>query len=203
MVDEYQVGMGFGAAYESKTRHGYPLDEVISALQKSIRRGMTDEAMFWAVELNESGYGAYAFRRMMVIASEDIGPADDNAIVVVMALYQACEVMRAASKGTTEQKRGRPWNEESILHAVAYLARAPKSRVMADAYSTIKVRLEKRQLLEIPDVAIDQHTARGKRLGRGEGHFQSEGRVVAHAAATDLDRWLEAWQAERPKARDE
>lgn len=187
-----------GPPWLADTRHGYPLDEVVSALQKCIRRGMTDEALFWAVEMNESGYGAYAWRRMMVIASEDIGLADNNAIVMVMALYRASEIMREARKGNAEVKRGQPWNEESILHAVAYLARTSKNRDMADAYSTIKVRMERGQLLEIPDVAIDQHTTRGRRRGRGEEHFQTEGRRVHGGVSIPGSQWGASWEAERP-----
>jgi replication-associated recombination protein RarA len=69
------------------TVHGYPLDEIVSALQKEIRRGKTEEAMWYAVELNRSGYGGYCWRRLMVVATEDVGVGDPMAAVQVAALW--------------------------------------------------------------------------------------------------------------------
>ena len=64
------------AYHRMQTVHGYPMDEVRSALQKTVRRGLRDEAIWWAIEMNESGYGAYCWRTLMVITTEDIGMAN-------------------------------------------------------------------------------------------------------------------------------
>ncbi len=62
--------------YVLKTKGGYLLDEVVSALQKCIRRGREEEAMYWALEMAESGCGKYLWRRLMIIGAEDVGLAD-------------------------------------------------------------------------------------------------------------------------------
>jgi hypothetical protein len=60
--------------------HGYPADEAFSAIQKCIRRGQSDEALFWTTEANVSGLGAWVWRRLFVgyrVAS--MGPTDRRA----------------------------------------------------------------------------------------------------------------------------
>jgi len=58
-------------AFPWLTAGGYDYYEVASALQKSIRRGLEDDALFWATELYISDYAAHAWKRLLVIASED------------------------------------------------------------------------------------------------------------------------------------
>jgi len=64
--------MHFG---KRRTLGGYLTSEVTSALQKSIRRALEEEALFWATELDLAGFGANAWKRLRIIASEDIGLA--------------------------------------------------------------------------------------------------------------------------------
>jgi replication-associated recombination protein RarA len=195
-----------GAFRRLETVHGYPLDEVASSLQKLIRRGMSDEAIWMAIELNESGFGAYAWRRLLVIVSEDIGLADHHAPVLVNALYQmSVELYKAAKARTTgaEQKERVRWNEESLTHAIWYLARAQKSRELCDQYAAITLRMKKGERLEIPDFALDMHTARGRAMGRGIDHFNDEGDKLFPALEIEGDRWGKAWEAERPRHGDE
>src|ERR1019366_494517 len=77
--------MQFG---QLKTAGGYLNAECTSAMQKCIRRGLEEEALFWATELDLEGYGAYVWKRLQIIASEDIGLADSNVCVQVRALYE-------------------------------------------------------------------------------------------------------------------
>jgi replication-associated recombination protein RarA len=189
---------------QATTIHGYPLDEVVSALQKTIRRGLVDEAMWYAVEMNRSGYGAYCWRRLMVICAEDVGIADMNAPVVVASLWtMAKELQSRTGSGTQAEKHSREWDGECLLEAVYYLAKAEKNRTIADADSLIYIRQDRGERLEIPDAALDLHTGRGRKMGRDEGHFQREGRVVIPHKVIDGDRWSAAFQAERPAADDE
>jgi hypothetical protein len=53
------------------TIRGYRQDEVVGALQKTIRRGLEDDALYWAVELHESGWGEHCWSRLFVIVCED------------------------------------------------------------------------------------------------------------------------------------
>lgn len=190
-----------GAFRRLETVHGYPMDEVVSALQKCIRRGRADDAIWWAIEMNESGYGAYAWRRLMVIASEDVGLADHHAPVLVNALYQmSVELYKAARARTegAEQKDKVVWNEESLTHAVWYLAHADKSRELCDQYATITQRVAKGERQEIPGWALDSHTARGRAMGRGLNFFNEEGDKLHPQKVIDGDPWGKAWEAERP-----
>ena len=59
-----------------QTQKGYEFFEVSSAFQKSIRRCMEDEALYWAIELWNSNYKEYVWKRMLIIASEDVGLAE-------------------------------------------------------------------------------------------------------------------------------
>ena len=79
-----------------RTKHGFMLDETVSALQKSIRRGEEVDAMFWSLELDASGMANYAFKRLAIISCEDIGPADPQAIVVVNSCWSAWERIKKA-----------------------------------------------------------------------------------------------------------
>jgi replication-associated recombination protein RarA len=166
---------------------------VISALQKTIRRGLGDNAAFWAVKLNKSCFGAYAWRRLAVIASEDIGMADPIAAVVIQALFANADHLRGnRSSGDVR------WDGPTLLQAVGYLARAPKNRECVDAYSTIELQLARGDLLDVPDWALDGHASRGRVKGRGEDFFQTEGQAVANQVEIDGDPWAKRWQAERP-----
>src|SRR4051794_27287481 len=94
-LEQQEVQMGFGP-WNTTTKHGYPLDEVVSALQKCIRRCDTDAAMHWVNEMNESGYGAYAWRRLALITSEDVGLAVPEAPAVVAGLWHLSQMLLAS-----------------------------------------------------------------------------------------------------------
>jgi len=98
-----------GAFRRLETVHGYPLDEAVSALQKCVRRSMVDEALWWAMEMNKSGFAAYCYRRLMVIANEDIGIADHFAPVLVNACYQMGKELQSRAPGTAAEKADREW----------------------------------------------------------------------------------------------
>jgi len=127
-----------------KTIGGFNGYQVTSAMQKCIRRGLEKEALFWATELWESCNEAgreYVWHRLRVIASEDVGLADNNACVQVGVLY--------------ENFQRRPNEKLFLWHAVLLLARAPKSRIV-DHAGIAAVRGD-RTGRTIPDFAIDNH----------------------------------------------
>ena len=189
------------AYYRMETIHGYPLDEAISALQKSVRRGLRDEACSWAIELNESGLGAYCWRRLLVISTEDIGMANPALAGLVYQLYAASDVLmkNARTRATGPEKEKVRWNEEHLTMAVWLLAESEKSRELCDMYATITLRMKNgAEHLEIADDYLDQHTARGRAMGRGIDHFNAEGDKLHPHRIIDGDRWGAAWEAERP-----
>ena len=70
------------------TIRGYLFNEVSSSFQKSIRRGWEEDSLYWAAELDRSGYGEYVWKRIRIITSEDIGLAEPYLPATIRALYE-------------------------------------------------------------------------------------------------------------------
>lgn len=159
--------------YPLLTVKGYDFGEVASALQKALRRGEEEAALFWAVELDESGYAEYLWKRLRIICSEDVGPAEPHLPATLRALYESWRELKAKADDKHRPER------LFIVHAIILLARARKSRLV-DWALIVAYGEHGGRTPEIPDVALDKHTGRGQRLGRGWGHFFSEGTQLAN-----------------------
>ncbi len=159
--------------YQIITKSGYEFGEVASAFQKSVRRGLEDEALYWGVELDISGYGEYAWKRMRIMSSEDVGLAEPNISANVQALYQLWVDLR--------KKKDEEHGPERLffIHGILLLVRSRKSRIVDHALITYYGDHPKR---EIPDYALDKHTARGRKMGRGVDHFFDVGSKLENAA---------------------
>lgn len=154
--------------FELKTRNGYKLDQVVSALQKEIRRGNELMAQYWAFEMNESGFWRYCFRRMIVICGEDIGLANPEAMILVSSTFASLLAQERIKKVTQI--------DNNIIGFMAlYLARSPKSRLVDYWGGVILKRKEKGWKPEIPTYAIDQHTQKGRDMGMDDNDFFREG----------------------------
>jgi replication-associated recombination protein RarA len=152
---------------EIKTRKNYDFYECSSAFQKSIRRGETEQALFFGWELYASGYSKYCWKRLLIITSEDIGLAEPHAINTVMNLHKAWEIIAESNL----EEAGMPF-----IQAILYLSNCQKSRLI-DEY---KIYLMKSDVLhEIPEYALDVHTRRGKSMGKNHIDFLINGRVTA------------------------
>ena len=165
-----------------KTTNGYHFSEVASALQKSIRRGIEEEALYWGTELDKSGYGEYVWKRMRIIVSEDIGLAEPILPAIIWSLYQMWVAQR--------KKKDEKHHPERLflIHGILLLVRAKKSRIVDHA--TVIYYSGNLPHLEIPDYALDKHTMRGRRMKRGFEHFFTEGIKLENEA--DLpDPYLE------------
>lgn len=147
-----------------RTRHGLPADEIISALQKEIRRGHAENAALIAYEMATTSQELemYLWKRLQVISVEDIGWGDPHAAVLIRALF---EMVRDLSRGDGER----------LLYAIAavrYLCACKKDRSNDEMINWVIREVESGgRLPEIPDYAVDMHTARGKAMGRGKRHF--------------------------------
>jgi replication-associated recombination protein RarA len=151
-----------------KTYHGYPADQVISAIQKEIRRGNTENAVLLAYEMVMTSLALedYLWQRLMVISVEDIGFGDTNAPVLINALYQ---MLRTFDRHLGERKL-------FAIHAVRYLCDCQKDRSSDEMTMWVKLASERGGLRpKIPDYALDMHTAEGSALGRGLRHFLDVG----------------------------
>lgn len=166
------------------TKHNYDFYCVASAFQKSIRRGIEDDAMYWAAELYDSNYRDYAWKRIIVMASEDVGLGEPSCIVQIMALKQAYE----------EFKRMKDYGAMKLpyVQAVLCLVRSRKSRYCDHAITVYWSKIETERK-EFPDYVYDKHTYRGKyELKRGLEHFYSDASLICNANKLKGEEELES-----------
>jgi hypothetical protein len=146
--------------------------EVISALQKMIRRGDEVQAMFWAWELVPR-YEQYMWRRMTVIVNEDIGLGSPEIITLVETLRKQFFEFRSLGKNGTCRL--------ILANAIIAMCRSEKSRLADHAQRFISQRFldsfsgPKSTYPPIPDVALDNHTYTGRGMGRGVEFWLEEG----------------------------
>ena len=151
-----------------KTYHGLPADQVISALQKEIRRGNTENAVLLAYEMaiTSPAMEDYLWQRLMVISVEDIGFGEPNAPMVLNAL---CQMVRTFDRSMGER-------ELFAVHAVRYLCRCQKDRSSDEMVNWVKLAVARGEAKpSIPEYALDMHTAEGQAKGRGIRHFYEKG----------------------------
>ncbi len=104
---------------------------MISALHKSMRNSDVDAALYWLSRMLEGGEDPlYVARRLVQFASEDVGLADSRALEIAVAAFQASQFL------------GMPECSVNLAHATAYLALAPKSSAVYDAYTAAKADAE-------------------------------------------------------------
>lgn len=159
-----------------KTENGYVFFEASSTLQKAIRRGDEETAMFFMVELFNSGYEEYIWKRYKIIVSEDIGLAQPTLPATIAALYSFFAEAKKDAKDTRPERI-------YLAHATVILANCKKSRY-ADYAMIYHWRTHKQNVSKfpIPDYALDQHTLRGKQMGRSVDHFFNVGAHIENAA---------------------
>ena len=162
-----------GNSFKLTTRKGYDFFEVSSAFQKSVRRGVEHDALFFGTELAGSGYANYLWKRMFVIVSEDIGLANDQILLQIQALHNSWKII--SDKNIEE-------GQIPIVHAILLLVRSPKSRIVDNAKMwTLKSDYRP----DIPDYALDVHTRRGKIKGRSYDFFLTTGSVLNNEIPID------------------
>ena len=147
--------------------HGYPIDELRSVLQKSIRRGRVEEAARAAYEFLASGPETeeVLWRRLEIIATEDVGLGLATAPSIINALYLQAGRMADA---------GDRWIY--CAHAVRLLATAPKDNMSMELSGWTKEVVERgERQVEVEDFMVDLHTRRGTEMGRTVAHWWNEG----------------------------
>lgn len=160
--------------FQEDTLRGFNVAEVMSAFQKAVRRSQEAAAVAWAAELDQSGLGNILWSRIIVIASEDIGVAEPGIVSEIRALYDNYQMF---AKRQNKHKPERLF----VVHAAMLLARAKKSRRVDEAiFATYAI--PEPMIKEIPDEAFDEHTIRGRKMGRGEEHFRLEAAKLVNEA---------------------
>jgi putative ATPase len=130
-----------------------------SALIRSIRGSDPDAALYWLARMLEGGEDVrFLTRRLVILASEDVGNADPHALPLAVAAMQACEFV------------GLPECQLTLAQCVTYLACAPKSNAATVAIGEAIADVREGRLLPVPVHLQDRHYPGAKRLGHGEGY---------------------------------
>ena len=133
--------------------------DAASALIKSIRGSDPDAGIYWLARMLEGGEDVrFLARRLVILASEDIGNADPHALPLAVAAMQACEFV------------GLPECQLTLAQAVTYLACAPKSNAATIAIGEAREEIRAGRLLPVPRHLQDSHYMGAKRLGHGKGY---------------------------------
>lgn len=133
--------------------------DVVSAFIKSIRGSNPQAGLFWLARMLESGDDAkFIARRLVILASEDVGMADPNALVVAVAAASALEHV------------GLPEAQLNLAQAVVYLATAPKSNRVALGIWSAREDIQRGVNTEVPAHLRDGHYQGAKEFGHGVGY---------------------------------
>ena len=184
------VRIGLAAAQESIQRKAVVYDgtgdahyDTISAFIKSVRGSDPDAAVYWLAKMLHAGEEVrFIARRLVICASEDIGLADSNGLVVAQAAVQAVEFV------------GLPEAELILAHATLYLATAPKSNSATVAIGKAAREVREGRTLAVPEHLRDGHYKGAERLGHGKGYLYShdfEGSYVPQAYLPEGRRYFE------------
>jgi len=142
--------------YDKEGEEHYNL---ISALHKSMRGSDVQAALYWAQRMLTSGEDPlYLARRIIRFASEDVGNADPQALLIALAAREAYSVL------------GSPEGELALLQAVAYLATAPKSNALYVAEARLREEIERTGALPVPLHLRNAPTKLMRELGYGRGY---------------------------------
>ena len=152
-------------AHERRIRYDANEDEhydTVSAYIKSMRGGDPDAALYWMAKMLLGGEDPrFIARRLVILASEDVGMADSRALPVAMAAFQACEVI------------GQPECEINLAHATVFLATSPKSNRAYEGLHHAKAELQANGAQEVPVWLRDKHGAANKAAGNSKDYKYS------------------------------
>lgn len=131
----------------------------ISALHKSVRGSSPDGALYWLARMLDGGCDAlYIARRVVRMASEDIGNADPRALALALDAWE------------TQERLGSPEGELAIAQAIVYLAVAPKSNAVYTAFGAVRKDVKAMGSLEVPLHLRNAPTKLMKGLDYGKGY---------------------------------
>jgi putative ATPase len=146
----------------------------ISALHKSVRGSSPDAALYWLVRMLDGGCDPlYLARRVVRMASEDIGNADPRALTLCLNAWDV------------QERLGSPEGELAIAQAVIYMACAAKSNAVYKAYTNARADISKTGSLEVPVHLRNAPTKLMKELGYGKTYRYAHDEPEGYAAGED------------------
>jgi len=152
-------------ARERRIRYDPDEDEhydTISAFIKSCRGSDPDAALYWLAKMLAGGEDPrFVARRLVILASEDVGLADPHALPLAVAAHHAVEFV------------GLPEAELTLAHATLYIATAPKSNSATVALGEARRVLAEAPVQSVPEYLRDKGGQASKRMGQGKGYLYS------------------------------
>ena len=158
-IDEAVAAEVSAGGFRRFDKKGEQFYDQISALHKSVRGSDPDAALYWLCRMLDGGCDPrYVARRVLRMASEDIGNADPRALTLAL---EACEVY---------ERLGSPEGELAIAQAVVFMACAAKSNAVYTAFGAARADAERLGTLEVPMHLRNAPTGLMKSLGYGKGY---------------------------------
>ena len=170
-IDEAQLEKSLGEQLRRYDNGGEQFYDTISALHKAVRGSDPDAALYWLVRMFDGGVDPrYAARRIVRMASEDIGLADPRALQL------------ALDAAHTYERLGSPEGELTLAQAVIYLAVAPKSNAVYQAYNAARAFVKRDGTRGVPLHLRNAPTSLMKGLGYGREYRYAHDEPDAFAA---------------------
>jgi len=186
-IDEALLERTLGEQLRRYDKGGDQFYDVISALHKAVRGSSPDGALYWFARMLDGGVDArYISRRLIRMASEDIGLADPRALRITLDAAEAYE------------RLGSPEGELALAEAVVYLAVAAKSNAVYKAFGAVRSFIKQDQTRPVPEHLRNAPTRLMKELGYGKAYRYAHDEPGAYAAGEQYlpdglegQRWYE------------
>lgn len=170
-IEERHVAEAVAGGYRRFDKSGEAFYDQISALHKTIRNSRPDAALYWLSRMLDGGCDPlYVARRLARVASEDVGNADPRALQVALDAWEAYE------------RLGSPEGELAIAQAVVYLAVAPKSNAVYQAFDRAWRDASEHGSLDVPIHLRNAPTKLMKELGYGRAYRYAHDAPDAYVA---------------------
>jgi len=171
VISEAVLGEVLSTGVRRFDKQGEAFYDQISALHKSVRGSSPDAALYWLVRMLDGGCDPlYIARRVVRMASEDIGNADPRALTLALNAWDV------------QERLGSPEGELAIAQAVLYLACAAKSNAVYKAFNTAMAQVKEAGSAEIPVHLRNAPTRLMKELGYGREYRYAHDEPEAYAA---------------------
>ena len=171
VIDEKLIGQAAGARWRRFDKGGDAFYEQISALHKAVRGSAVDAALYWCCRMLDGGCDPrYIARRLVRMASEDIGNADPRALQLTLAAADAYD------------RLGSPEGELALAQAVLYLASVPKSNAVYRAFGAATEQVRATPSYNVPLHLRNAPTGLMKGLGYGENYRYAHDEAGGYAA---------------------
>ena len=171
VLDEKSLEQTLGELLRRYDKGGDAFFDAISALHKSVRGSDPDAALYWLARMLDGGVDPrYVARRVLRMASEDIGLADPRALTLAM------------DAASVYERLGSPEGELALAQAVVYLAVAPKSNAVYTAWGAVTALVKSDGTRPVPTHLRNAPTKLMKQLGHGEHYRYAHNEPEAFAA---------------------